>query len=345
MRMNGETGIALAIIAAIVGAGFASGREIVAFFSCTGWASWLGIVVSCSLAAALTAMLCEFARRTDARSFPGIYAAAMGGACGDAVQVLHGMTMLVTLSVMLTAGGELGALALPVRHAFPLSMVLTLVAGLFVLWKKLRPLRLLGAILAPLICAYYLCLALDPTPAPTQALLRQETTELSGNAFAACLLGALYAALNSAMSGGVLSAMTHPQIQPRRLGRRVGLLLFCVLAPANAALLRAGEEVRQLALPGVVLAARWGKFGFYASIAVMWLSIVSTLAAALGSLCGQAAEIRVPTGVAACIASLGGLCLSVIGFRALVQVGYPLLGWACALTLLALLPFRYGKNP
>ena len=34
-----------------------------------------------------------------------------------------------------------------------------------------------------------------------------------------------------------------------------------------------------------------------------------------------------------------------VGFPALVQIGYPLLGWVCALCLLALIPFLGEEAP
>ena len=339
MDLKGEWGSALAVTAAIVGAGFASGREIVTFFSCTGWASWIGIAIACALIGALTAMLAEFVRRTGARSFPGIYARAMNRACGDSVQVLHGITMLLTASVMLTAGGELGALTLPLHNAYPVSMAGTLLLAVLLIRRRLQALSWMGMLLVPLVCIYYFCLAIDPAPAPVRALNDAGMSEMPGNVAAAGFLGMLYAALNAAMSGGVTAAQTRPGTHPKRLGLLVALMLLAMLIPANAALLRAGVGVRRLALPGVVLAARWGSAGFYVSAFIMWMSVVTTLAAALGSIGAQAQEVRLNPRTAVCLASLMAACLSVVGFRGLVQVGYPLLGWACTLILLALVPF------
>ena len=55
---------ALAIVAAIVGAGFASGREVMTFFSEMGAASWLGVGVACALVGGITG----YARRSWARA-------------------------------------------------------------------------------------------------------------------------------------------------------------------------------------------------------------------------------------------------------------------------------------
>ena len=336
MRLDGELGVALAVVAAIVGAGFASGREIAAFFSQTGWASWAGVVCAAAAMGALAAMLAEFARRTGARGFPELYAAVMSPACGDAVRVLHGMTMLLTAAVMLTAGGELGALVVPIVRAYPLSLAGTLALGLLLSRRDFRPLRRLGAVLAPLVALFYLALALDGSPAPVEGLwMPVEAEELSGNLLAAMFLGFLYAALNAAMSGGVLAGLCRAGIRPRRVGWLTGTLLLLLLAPANAALVRGGAEARRLALPSVALAARWGMAGYYVSVSVLYLSALTTLTAALGCLRGQAAALGLNPRLGTVAAGLAAACLSVIGFQSLVRVGYPMLGWGCALTLLS----------
>ena len=339
MRKHRELGAACAIVAAIAGAGFASGREIVTFFTCAGWASWLGIAAASALLGALTAMLLRLAARGGAASFSGIYRTAMGPECGEAVAVLHGLTMLLTLAVMLTAAGELGALALNLRYAYPLAMAATLATALALSGGGFRGLRRMGLALAPLLAVYYLALALDPRPAPRAFNALPAGDTITGNVLAAVLLGGLYAALNAAMSGGVLASFSGDGLSPRRLGACTGALLFALLAPANAALLRAGASVRRLALPGVVLAARWGAAGFWLSLLAMWACVVTTLAAALGSLRSQAMEYGLDPRLAVLLAILGGALLSAIGFAPLVRIGYPLLGWGCALSLLALIPF------
>ena len=123
-------------------------------------------------------------------------------------------------------------------------------------------------------------------------------------------------------------------VRPARVGALTGLMMFVMLAPANAALLRGGEAVRSAALPTVVMAARWGLVGYYAVIALMALAVVTTLGAmlrALGDQLSGLGRFRLLPGAA--LAAL----TSLLRFEPLVSVGYPLLSWACALMLLALL--------
>ena len=69
MRIPAALRSALAIVAAIVGAGFASGREVMTFFSEMGAASWLGVGVACALVGGITAMLAQLGARKR-KAFP-----------------------------------------------------------------------------------------------------------------------------------------------------------------------------------------------------------------------------------------------------------------------------------
>lgn len=111
--------VALAMVAAIVGAGFASGREIVVFFSGMGAFSWLGILAGSAACGFLTGMLVHFAMRTRSASLPQVYARVMDEHCGDAAQMMHGGLMLLTGAVMVSGGAELGALTINLHSGAP----------------------------------------------------------------------------------------------------------------------------------------------------------------------------------------------------------------------------------
>lgn len=326
------------MVAAVVGAGFASGREIVVFFSGWGAASWLGIVAASAGVGFLTSILSGFAMRTREDSFPGIYRSVMGERCGEAVQVLHGLLMMMTGGVMLAAGGELGSLALPVRYAYPLGMALTLLMGALLSRLGIRALAAVGGTLVPAVVIYYLLMALDGRPAVPFASAQHTAVTLGS--FPLCfILGMLYASLNIAMAGGVVCLTGQQCVSPRNLGLLTAGCMLLMLLPANAAFLRAGSWVREMALPSVVLAARWGVAGYYASITVLYLAVVTTMCAALSSMSAQGRLLGLKRGAALALSCAGSLLLAVCGFEQLVNVGYPLMGWSCAFVLLALLAF------
>ncbi len=321
---------ALAICAAIIGAGFASGREIVSFFSQFGAASWLGIAAAATGIGAITYVLILLSAHTGAGNFPELYGALMGQPCQDAMHALFGLLCLITASAMLSAGGELGALAFSWPNAYALGLALTLVIGLAATLTGFRALAALGALLAPLIALYYLLMA-QGAAAPSASF--------SGlSALRALPMGLMYASFNTAMAGGAI-CLSSRRASPFRTALLTGGILFILLALANLAMLRAEPFIRELALPSVALSAKWGIQGYYASIFLMWLAVVTTLCAMLFSLRAQIMAAGLKRLPALMTGALGACMLSVCGFPLLVNAIYPLLGWICGFALLALICF------
>ena len=124
-----EMRIALAAIAAIVGAGFASGREIASFFTAHGRWWGLGVVLCCAATGLIVAMLVRLARRTGSTSLGQLYSRVMDERCGESVQVVCAMLLLTVCAAMCSAAAEMGALALSGRFARPAEDSLVKIRG------------------------------------------------------------------------------------------------------------------------------------------------------------------------------------------------------------------------
>jgi uncharacterized membrane protein YkvI len=84
---------------------------------------------------------------------------------------------------------------------------------------------------------------------------------------------------------------------------------------------------------------RWGVGGYYLSIAALFLAVVTTLSAALSSLGAGLEEMGLGSRRAIFFASAAALMLSMAGLTVLVGVGYPAVGFVCALMLLLLISY------
>ncbi len=335
MPAKSDIRAAFAICAAIIGAGFASGREIVSFFACFGAASFLGAAAASAGVGALVYAVMLLSARTQSSTFPRLYGALMGKPCEDAVSVLHSLLCLITASAMLAAGAELGALTFPVRHSHLLGFLLTLLAALAAVLSGFRILSGMGALLVPLTFLYFFAMAARG----------EYPVEFAADGFLPAVpMGLIYAAFNGALAGGTVCSAGLSGASPAQTARLTGGILFILLACANSALLRAGDAVRQMSMPSVVLAANWGVFGYYASITVMWLAILTTLTAMLHTIASQMTCAGVRKLPAVCISLLGAALISVCGFSSLVSAVYPLLGWVCGFTLVALMLFLPGSD-
>ena len=321
--------------AATAGAAFASGREVGMFFSQMGWASWIGVGCASAMFGLFCGIICRFARQTGAKSFAAVYMRVLDMRQGAVVGAVHGLLMALTAGVMMAAVGELAALALPLYNAFWMGVLFSTGIALLLNLRGMRAMIQAGLPVIALCAVFYAALALDPRK--TTVHFQYETVpELSGSVSAALLLAALHSALCASVSGGVAARMAGDVSQPMRFGARCGAMMLALLSAGNAALLRGGEKLLSQALPTVLLAARWGKAGFYISIFVMWICSTMTLSAALGTLVGQLDDGRCNRRILLLTLMTGMTAALLMGFGRLVEVGYPMLGWASLFALTGL---------
>ena len=301
----GET--ILCIGAAMVGAGFASGREIMRFFSQYGAFSWALV----AFAAVVTAWML---RRM----------LAMGGVHS---RLEKGLLLLFSLAVgggMTAAAGELWALTVPLRYARTMGSVITLALCLWLAGGSLRGMAWLGRVLLPfLLAVLVLCLRVP-------GVSRQKTFTLGEIALAAVSVVG-YCGLNGMTAAGVIGG-SRPGREQNGIALAVGLLTALLLGLGNAALLPHAGALWDAPLPTVFLLRAYGKAGYYLSAAVLYLAASTTLIAVLRGLLTLAApyilRYRKPL-VGLCV-----LAVSLLGFQDIVGTAYPALGWLYLILLL-----------
>lgn len=314
---------AFCVMGAMVGAGFASGREIMAFFSRYGAFSWPLIAV----AMAATAGMIRMALRADS-------VLELTPRFGRVVCML---LFMFTGGAMLAAAGEMWALTLPVFYAREIGAAITLLICLAQQKNAGRIGAMMGKLLLPvLLLSLLLCLRSSgealKTPAWTPA--------------GACraLFSALgYSALNVTLSAGMIceAGRGKGKREKRRLSILCALMIGALMLLANGALLRHGEAL-DAALPVVALLRAFGKEGFYLSAAVLYLAVMTTLTAqvkGLSALLPGKGKYRIAlSGVLTVFASL-------LGFQGIVGAAYPILGWAAMGSTALSLIFRRKKRP
>jgi len=261
--MRREWKIAVEAVAAASGIGFSSGRTIALFFSQTGWASWIGIAA----ASVLFGLFCVFCADLPVKRFG----------------YLRFILTAVTGLLMLARIGKLTALALPVRHAYWMGMLIALMISLLLNVRRMRGFSAFGVTALAVCTLFYAGLSLDSHP--VRFYQKFETVlRLNGSVPAAFVLAVLYAALCAVIS---VESVRRQSVEPvRKVGMavRCGMLMLAMLAVGNAAVMRGGQKLLSMQEPVAVLAARWGSFGFCASIFSMALTATATLCACIGAL-------------------------------------------------------------
>lgn len=306
---------AFAICGCVIGAGFASGREVAAFF--TRFGSWsaaamisavavIGLISNGMLACAST---------------KGMPLSWQGTRLETCWQALFALLMVVTGGAMLSGSGEIAALMLPFRNAQTMGMVVTLALGVLLTAQNHHALPSISTAL--IICLLGMMVLGLRTQPSSGAHLAQARRPLQ-----AILSGVCYGGLNMALA---LPAMTDGLVQGRE--RRCAVALTCVLLGTllflgNALLLR-HPELMDAPMPLVHLLRSYGLSGYRLCGATLYLAVLTTLLSALKglrTLC--AGRTR------AFMAGVGAvIIMALMGFSRIVDVVYPLLGGACFLLM------------
>lgn len=283
--------LAFELLGAMVGAGFASGREIASFFTEGGRWSWLGIAAAVATLGGLLMMIHD--AKTDRRSVWYV--------------VLTRIMLIVTGGAMISCCGETAMLLLPVKQARLAGMIASIAAAWLLAQRTEQGLSLLSRAMALVLLL----------------LMMMELTQREPPAVLLHCKGMLETLLRGIAWGGFNAALISPVMLSAKMKSgddRRGLAFFCVMAlllltAGNAVLMRNPGSMQSSA-PFVLLANRWGRFGFCLSAACLLLAALTTLTAVVRGMSGN-------------VLSLCGMMLvSAAGFGQIVDRVYPFLGAA-----------------
>lgn len=316
--------VSLALLSGVIGAGFASGREIVRFFAAHGAASSAAVLCAVLSLAFFFLRLTGQLARSGCASLPALCRARFGQKLGALSACLFFVLCAVTGGAMLCACAEIGALLLPVRPAYGMTLAMSLALGVLLAAHGTGGLALPGAALCLL-----LPLLLVPLLSAGEAEACFLPAMAPGLPCSALLDGTAYGALNAAMLGPMLPALL--KLDPRARRRAVclfSLLFGALLVLAAAVCKRRMPEIFMQPMPFVYLARSLGKSGHFLLCACLFFSAFSTLLAMLLGLRRLLPSLS--SGAAWPLCAVCCLLFAGVGFGPLVESGYPALGALCA---------------
>jgi len=317
---------AFSLLGGIMGAGFASGREIVSFFGVHGSAAFAAAAAALLTLLALFLRLPARMRTLHASSLSHLCVCALGRCLGRLCGALFFLLFAITGGAMLAACAELGALMLPLHHAYGLVLAFSLLAAAPLSMLGLRGVAVPGALLAllfPVLLARLL------------ALPRGEACFLpAASGILAAANGVAYGALSAAQLAGLLGQLASFDARTRRRAALLFALLFSGMLTLGVLVCqRHLSAVLHQPLPFVYLSRALGSSGYTLVGAALYAAAFSTLCAMLramtAALPGSASQ-RMLLSAALCLLFAG------IGFSELIGRGYPVLGALCAGLLLVL---------
>ena len=315
---------------AIVGAGFASGREIMRFFSRYGSFSWIGIGLAAVVMGVFAYALMKKAREANVISLSQLCRAYLGPA-GIVGSIAFTILLGATGGSMSAAAGELGALALPVHGAYWILLLVSLMTGILLSSRSLSPLAFVGRLLVPsLILIFLLCLI----PPEGKAIAGQFLMPVWRKVAEVVLFGLSYGAMNITLAAGVLCEIGRgtPEKKALHISVFLALCIAGLLSLGNFVLLRQPQLI-DAALPMVMLLNSFGKVGFWLAIIGLYLAVYTTLMAVARGMINIIGPCK-PGWLCFALTAAFFFAFAIVGFDRLVGVIYPVLGIMCLLLLL-----------
>lgn len=308
---------AMACVGAVVGAGFASGREIVVFFTRYGKHSWWLIGLSALVMTRLCALCMRCAAgKTETALFQG-----------RASRIGTLLLLYITGGAMVSAAGQMIALLWINKQAYWIAaagtLMLAWVAGL----GNTGIFGWFGSSLSALLLGVLVTVKMYLPP--NGAAVQLQPVKIAG--LSAAIQAAGYAAMNMALAAGVVCRCASKQ-RAQMMPWLFGVVIAGLMCMSNALYLQHPELLDE-PFPIVRLLSAFGRKGFLMSIVLLYLAIFTTLVSIVCTirvaLEGVVANRRFTLG----IVLLPMLCLSAAGFSGIVEKLYAPAGLLCLLLI------------
>ncbi len=310
--------IALAYMSVVIGGGFASGQEVLQFFTGYGLIGIAGTLVSGLLFAFLGMQIARMSSKMQSNSHKEVLYSLFGARIGLVVDLvlsffLHGVGVLMTVLVIAT-------LCLNVRRIIDLiSMVMPFLLAMVV------------------IITTYSIFSYNAPVEVLDAVARENNETVSANWFVGALL---YASFNIAVGFPMLAVIGGLTKQPKVAalgGVFGGLGLGVLILLLNIGLFANVNQLQGVEMPTLALATRISPL---LSVVMSVALICMVYSTAVGMFFAFSARFAKPESkrfkafstVSVCI----GLGLSMGGFSKLVGTVYPLLGYVGFALILAI---------
>lgn len=325
-RWNKILQVAFTYMGTIVGAGFATGQEILQFFTRYGWLATLTIAFSSLLFIWLGVKLMLLSREVGASSYEDLNKVLFGEKIGQWISLFTLVILFGITTVMLAGAGSLFHEHL--RVSFQSGLWLTLLLTYLLLRKGIDAILTVNSVVVPIMLAFTAAIVWLTGHLPNSGnWLRLENGYPLHRVWFSPLL---YTAFNLAMAQAVLVPLGN-EIRDRRVlywggmlgGAGIGVMLFS----CHYALAAQMPGIAQFEIPMGHLIQPLGRkvqllylLAIFGEIFTTFLANVYGLSLQLQQRTGVAKQWLTPLILLACYV------VSQLGFSALLSVLYPLFG-------------------
>lgn len=328
--------IGFTYIGTVVGAGFASGQEILQFFTTKGLYGFAGIVLATLGFIWMGNRMMLMGVRLRATSYEELNNYLFGRRIGRIMNAFVTIILFGVTTAMISGTGALAEEQLGI--SFHIGVIVTLFLAYFVMLRGLDGVLSVNSLVVPVLIFFCTLIGFN-------GLLHWEGSfrfPSSGVvSFTSWVTAAVtYVSFNLAMAQAVLVPMggeIGDEKTVRQGGFVGGIGLGLILLSSNFALSLEGSRLLALEIPLAPVIENLGVIVKVLFLTVMWAEIFTTL---IGNVYGLAANLQTtfPIGDKKMLILLFGTsyAFSLIGFSNLVSYAYPLFGYCGVVTMILL---------
>jgi uncharacterized membrane protein YkvI len=331
--------VAFTYVGTIVGAGFASGQEILQFYTRYGWMAELTIAFSSILFVWLGIKLMLMANEVRAASYEDLNRHLFGARIGNWISLFTLIVLFGITSVMLAGSGSVFAEHL--HLSYQTGLLVTLFASYFVIVRGMNAIMAVNSVVVPIMVMFTLLLLTGTLSGPgSDAWMRLPSDHPIPKIWLAPLL---YTSFNLATAQAVLVPV-GATIRSRKVlflgGLLGGVLIGALLLSVHIALAAQMPGIAQFEIPMAHLIRPFGRVLQYVYLFVIYGEIFTTYIANVYGIALQLQQrSRLPRkALVVAILALSYVC-GQFGFKTLLSTLYPVFGFV-SLSWLAMLVWR-----
>lgn len=364
-RRESISTLASVYIGTVIGAGFASGQEIIQFFGKYQWAGVLGVIVATLLFMVMGAVILERVYNLRIKSFQHLLSYYLGGGRHFTINLVMTLVLLISYYVMIAGGGAM------LEETFGLDLFYGVIfmsaLCYFTFTHGMKGIAKANQFIVPVMVAMIVLFSgavimknwefygsiFQGMKSFFQGrmLSRGNDPSLGGGIwesfytyFGWIWSAMLYVSFNS-LSAVVMMSSLGPFIYDRKAARGGGVLgglgLGVMALGLLLAILSQYTVVQHLEVPMMAVANSLGRGLGKSYSMVLWIAMYTTaIALGLGAIVNIAKDFKLPEKGVRIGVILLGIPFSLFGFKRLVMVVYPLFGYV-GLGLLLLMILRH----
>lgn len=323
---------------AVIGAGFATGQEIIQFFALFGVKGFWGIIIATVMFSLLGTKILLITKQIRGNSYYDFLNYYYGSKATAFVDLVLALVLLVGLGVMLSGSGALFHEHL--NWPYPWGVAILVSCTVLILLGGVERLQKINLVLMPLLILFTVILSVTVFQGNPGFSMVQEA--IPGPRVASNWLTAsmLYVAYNMLLTVVILSSLgnslkTKVYVTGGILGGMgVGILALLAYFVCLAFM----PKVVNYQVPMLYIASHIGPVFQRTYIFIIWIAILTTaIANAYGFAKRVEARTGWPPGLVGTFATLGVIPVAAFEFKDLVRYVYPIFGYLGVIVFLSMI--------